>query len=88
MPTISIFLGFVVQMHWRDHPPPHVHVLYQGLEALIEIETGSIIAGELPPGALRIIKDWIERRRNELHSNWERGRLRLPLERVPGADIE
>jgi hypothetical protein len=35
MPTISIFLEFVVQMYWRDHPPPHVRVLYQGVEALI-----------------------------------------------------
>jgi len=88
MPTISIFLGFVVQMHWREHPPPHVHVLYQGFEALIEIETGGIIAGELPPGALRIIRAWVERRRTELFANWELGRQKQPFERVPGADIE
>ncbi len=46
MPTISMFFGFVVQMHWRvAHAPPHVHVFYQGFEALIAIETGEIIAG-------------------------------------------
>ena len=44
MPTISMFFGFTVQMYWRDHPPPHVHVFYGGAEALIAIETGTIIA--------------------------------------------
>ena len=88
MPTISIFFGFVVQMYWRDHPPPHLHVLYQGYEALIAIEDGEVIAGSLPPGALRIIRPWIERRRRELMVNWERGKLRQPFERVPGADVE
>jgi hypothetical protein len=75
-------------MYWRDHPPPHVHVLYQGFEALIAIENGDVIAGSLPPGALRIVRPWIERRRPELLANWERGKLREPFERVPGADIE
>jgi hypothetical protein len=51
MPTISIFFGFVVQMYWREHPPPHVHVFYQGFEALIAIENGDVIAGSLPPAA-------------------------------------
>jgi hypothetical protein len=88
MPTISIFFGFVVQMYWRDHPPPHVHVLYQGFEALIAIENGDVVAGSLPPGALRIVRPWIERRRTELLANWERGKLREPFERVAGADVE
>jgi hypothetical protein len=88
VPTISIFFGFVVQMYWRDHPPPHVHVLYQGFEALIAIESGEVIAGELPPAALRLVMRWVERRRAELMANWERGRLRQPFERVPGADAE
>ena len=88
MPTISIFFGFVVQMYWRDHPPPHVHVLYQGYEALLAIETAEVIAGSLPPGALRLIRRWIDTRRPDLLANWERGRLREPFERVPGADWE
>lgn len=88
MPTISIFFGFVVQMYWRDHAPPHVHVLYQGFEALVSIDGGDVIAGSLPPAALRIIRPWMARRRNELRENWERGRRGAPFERVPGADVE
>lgn len=88
MPTISIFFGFVVQMYWREHPPPHVHVLYQGYEALIAIESAQVIAGSLPPAALRIVRPWIEHRRAELLANWDRGRRGEPFERVAGADVE
>jgi hypothetical protein len=42
MPTISIFFGIIVQMHWRDHNPPHIHAWYHGQEALIAIENGKI----------------------------------------------
>lgn len=72
MPTISIFLGMVIQMYWRDHPPAHYHVLYQGYLASIEIETGEIIAGELPRTSRRILKEWTIRHRAELLVNWER----------------
>lgn len=88
MPTISVFFGFVVQMYWREHPPPHMHVYYQGFEALVAIESGEIIGGSLPPAAMRIIRSWVVRRRAELLANWERGRQREPFERVPGADVE
>ena len=88
MPTNSIFFGIVVQMYWRDHPPPHVHVFYQGHEGLVAIGTGDIIAGHLPPSALRIVRPWIERRRPELMDNWDRARRLEPFQLVPGADVE
>jgi hypothetical protein len=88
MPTISIFFGFVVQMYWRDHPPPHVHVFYQGYEALFAIETGDVIVGEMPTAARRIVRQWIDRRRPELLENWERGRMMQPFNQIPGADAE
>ena len=58
------------------------------LEALIVIETGDIIGGRLPVGALRLVRDWIAGQRQTLLLNWERARLREPLEQVPGADQE
>lgn len=88
MPTISIFFGFVVQMYWRDHPPPHIHVFYQGYEALIVIDDGALLAGSLPPAALRLIREWVARQRPALLENWERGTLHQPFERIPGADVE
>jgi uncharacterized protein DUF4160 len=86
MPTISIFFGIVVQMYWREHPPPHIHVFYQGFEALFALEDSALICGDLPPAVKRLVRGWIDQRRAELLTNWERARMRIPLEAVPGAD--
>ncbi|MBX3573939.1 MAG: DUF4160 domain-containing protein [Mesorhizobium sp.] len=86
MPTISIFFGVVVQMYWNDHNPPHFHAFYQGSRALIAIGTGEIIAGSLPPGVRRILRDWTLLHHAELMANWERGMLQEPFQSVPGAD--
>lgn len=86
MPTISIFFGIVIQMHWRDQAPPHFHAWYQGREALISIETGEVLVGEMPRKIRRVIREWTEERRAELMANWERAERREPFEMVPGAD--
>ena len=86
MPTIAIFYGIVIQMYWRDHGPPHLHAFYQGHEALIAIETGEVIGGRLPHGAERLVRDWVRSRRVLLMENWQRARIPVPLERVPGPD--
>ena len=88
MPTISIFFGIIVQMYWRDHNPPHIHVWYQGEEALVSIESGEVIGGKLPRTGARLVTEWVELRRSELLINWERGRQRQPFNAVPGADVE
>jgi Domain of unknown function (DUF4160) len=86
MPTIAIFYGIAIQMYWRDHAPPHIHVIYQGFEALIAIETGKLIGGNLPPNALRMVRQWLLLRKRQLLENWRRGRMREPFQRVPGPD--
>ena len=48
MPIISTFLGVTVRMYYADHPPAHVHVAYQGHEALVALEDGKVIEGGLP----------------------------------------
>jgi hypothetical protein len=86
MPTISMFFGITIQMYWRDHPPAHLHAFYGGAEALIAIEDGELLAGRLPPGALRLVREWIEANRAGLLSNWDRARNNEPFEQIPGAD--
>lgn len=88
MPTISIFFGIVIQMYWRDHNPPHLHALYQGQEAIFDIANGQVIGGALPRKAERLVSDWVRQHRLVLMENWERGRLHLPFNQVPGADVE
>ena len=86
MPTISTFFGIVVQMYWRDHPPPHIHVFYGDDEALIEIRTGEVLAGRLPRVAMRIVLEWVELRQAELLENWRRAEQKMSLLVVAGAD--
>ena len=57
MPTLVIFFGIVIRMWHDDHPPPHIHVEYQGYEALIEIATGEVREGDLPRKVAAIVKE-------------------------------
>lgn len=86
MPILSVFFGIIVRMWHDDHPPPHIHVEYQGFEALVDIRTGGITEGRLPSKAAAIVKEWCERHRSALLQNWERAQRFEPLERIPGAD--
>jgi hypothetical protein len=42
MPILSVFFGIIVRMWHDDHPPPHIHVEYQGFSALVNIRTGEV----------------------------------------------
>ncbi|MHB1374471.1 MAG: DUF4160 domain-containing protein [Thauera sp.] len=48
MPILSVFFGIIVRMWHDDHPPPHIHVEYQGFEALVDVRTGEVRQGRLP----------------------------------------
>ncbi len=86
MPILSVFFGIIVRMWHDDHPPPHIHVEYQGFEALVNIQTGIISEGRLPNKAAAIVKEWCLRHQKELLENWERGQHFEPMERIQGAD--
>jgi hypothetical protein len=45
MPELSRFYGVQIKMYFDDHNPPHFHAKYAGEEALIEIETLEVVAG-------------------------------------------
>ena len=66
MPTISFFYGIAIQMFFDDHNPPHFHARYGTARAVVRISDGQIIAGELPPTAARMVKEWALLRHVEL----------------------
>ncbi len=86
MPIISSFFGIYVRMYFDDHPPPHIHVEYQGHEALVAISDGSVLTGSLPRRASGLVQQWCLDHREELEQNWTRAQALLPLSRIPGAD--
>lgn len=80
MPRISYFYGIVITMYWRerDHPVPHFHATYGGQQASIDID-GNVLAGTLPPPALRLVYEWAQLHHDELLANWNRARSYEPL---------
>ena len=73
MPTISMFYGILILMYFRDNRRhlPHVHVRYQGEEAAVSIEDGSVFDGRFPPKQLKMVQAWIEIHKEELMVDWE-----------------
>jgi hypothetical protein len=86
MPILSVFFGIIVRMWHDDHPPPHIHVEYQGFEALVNIMTGEVSRGDLPTKARSLVREWCLKHQAELITNWEHGQRFEPMERIAGAD--
>lgn len=86
MPVISSFFGIYVRMYFADHAPPHIHVEYQGHEALVAIGDGAILQGELPKRAQALVRQWCLDHQQELEQNWACAQALQPMSRIPGAD--
>lgn len=74
MAIISMFYGIIISMYFMDvrqHHIPHIHVTYQGEEAIIGIDDGEIIEGMIKKSKLRLIQAWIEIHRDELRADWD-----------------
>ena len=86
MPVISYFFGIYIRMYHDDHNPPHIHVEYQGHEALMSIKEGEVLVGKLPNKARKIVQEWMQIHQQELLDDWQRAVALEPLLRIPGAD--
>ncbi len=73
MPVLSRFYGIIIRMYFQqsEHNPPHIHALYGDDVAAIDIQTGKIIEGHLPPKALSMVSEWTELHKAELLHIWE-----------------
>ena len=61
-------------MYFRDnqrHNLPHVHVRYQGQEAVIAIQDGILLEGEIPSRQLRMVQVWMDIHREDLILDWD-----------------
>ena len=73
MPTISVFYGLIIRMLYMDtqqHHLPHLHVEYQGMQAVITIPDGDLIEGQLPTKKLRMVQAWIAIHEEDLMADW------------------
>lgn len=60
MPVLSRFYGIIIRMYFQqaEHNPPHIHALYGEDMAAIDIQTGEVLEGHLPPKALSMVWEW------------------------------
>ena len=73
MPVLSRFYGIIIRMYFQqvEHNPPHIHALYGEDMAAIDIQTGEILEGHLPPKALSMIREWMSIHRETLLQIWK-----------------
>lgn len=63
MPVISMFYGIIVTLYFFDtgkHKRPHIHVKYQGDEAVVAIPAGELIEGGIQKNRMKLVQAWIE----------------------------
>lgn len=84
MPVISRFYGMIVKMYLRgkEHNPPHIHFLYGEHNGVMDLQTLSLLEGDLPDRALRMAAEWTAAYQKELLDMWESQEFRKlpPLE--------
>lgn len=54
-----------------DHNPPHIHAVYNEDVAAIDIQSGKVLEGYLPPKALAMVIEWMGLHRDELMKIWD-----------------
>ena len=79
MPVVSRFYGIAIAFYWNDHAPPHFHARYGSAEAMIEVATGAVLRGSLPPRAQSLVEEWRKLRATELAADWQLAREGRPL---------
>ena len=73
MPVLFRFYGIIIRMYFQqaEHNPPHIHALYGEDMAAIDIQTGEVLEGHLPPKALAMVREWAAIHKNDLLHIWE-----------------
>ena len=74
MAVLAMFYGIIVSMYYLDnrrHHLPHIHVKYQGQEAVLSIPDGEVLEGELRRNKMKLVQAWIEIHQDELMADWE-----------------
>jgi hypothetical protein len=77
VPRISAFYGITIWMFYDETVHlgrAHFHARYGDHEASIDLKNVAVLAGRLPPRALRLVVEWATDHRAELEANWDRAR--------------
>lgn len=72
-PEISRFYGIMIKMFFKpkEHEPSHIHALYGEYVGEFNIQTYEMLAGDLPPKAQALVREWLEMYSGQLQAMWD-----------------
>ena len=85
MPVVSLFYGIVVYLYFYDnkqHHTPHFHAEYAEHSAVIAIEDGEVLQGDLPKAKMKLVQAWLEIHREDIWANWKLALNGQPTHRI------
>lgn len=73
MPELARFYGITIKMYFQqaEHNPPHFHAFYGACMGAINIQTLTLMEGDLPPRALKMVLEWAKLNQARLLRIWE-----------------
>jgi hypothetical protein len=71
VPVIVRLQHCVIAMYFRDHNPPHFHVVTPDAEAQMALASLELMEGSVDRRALREARAWAEEHRDELWAKWD-----------------
>jgi len=83
MPEISRFLGVIIAMYYKDHPPPHFHAKYEGQTGVFTIADLKLVEGKLPKRVISLVLEWAFEHREALMEDWDLAVAKKPLRKIP-----
>lgn len=54
----------------KQHKKPHIHVIYQGMEVIVEIPNGEVLEGHIPQSKMKLLQARVELHQDELIADW------------------
>ena len=72
MPALYTAEGWKITMYFRDHAPPHFHVMTRDRrEAQIRISDLAVMAGHVPGATLAAAREWAAANKPVLMAKWD-----------------
>ena len=71
-----------VCIYTNEHGEPHIHVEYDSVWVKVAIGDGRIIAGNLPKRQRRLVRKWLEDRRQDALEAWDRATRGEPIGKI------
>lgn len=71
----------IIRVYANDHLPPHFHAIAPDFEAVIAIETLTVLRGSLSRQARKSVMAWASTNRRVIAAEWNRVNPRFPIAR-------